>query len=351
MDRKIEQSMIDKESFGPLWEYIIDKNITDVDINNGVVWIRDINLRRINTGMVLDSAFMNFFTNKVANLVSGKINPTAPVLESETATLRFSVIHESSTMTGRSICIRKTLPEIRLTEKAAVEQKYLSEKTLHFLANCVKAKMTVIIGGEVGVGKTECIKFLSRYIGDTERVCTIEDSAELHYKEIYPERDCVALKVTNTLTYSAAIKATLRQDVSRIILSEARSSEAKDLIECMSNGMSGISTLHTDDIRNIPSRFLNMMSTEIDADRLANDVYTYLDVGILLRAKQMPDGRKYRYMDQVGIYVDVPENKCEFIVKSGEMVKDVKLPQKVVEKFSAAGIKDPFVYEEGLHLK
>lgn len=341
--------VLDEAAFGPLWQFINDDSITDVDINDGVVWTRDVHMRRENTGMVLDAAFTTFFTNRVANIVSGSLNPVTPILEAEAPSLRFSILHESVTMTGRSICIRKTPAWIRLTPEHAVKEKFMDKDTMHFLANCVKAQMTVIACGEVGVGKTEALKFLTRYIGEKERIATIEDSAELHYEEIYPNRDCVSMIVNSNFMYSEAIKSALRQDVSRIILSEARSSEAKDLIECLSSGMSGMSTVHTDDVRNIPSRFLNMMPSRNDADRLSNDVYTYLDIGILLRAKKLPDGTKYRYIDQVGIYTESP-NDCSLIVKNGCFQKGMELPEKIIEKFSAADIKNPFEYEEGFQL-
>jgi len=336
--------LLEKDSFGELWPYVMDESITDIDINDGIVWTRDINLRRVNTGIVLDPGFVNFFTNRVANMVSGQLNPSSPILESETPTLRFSIIHEASTMTGRSICIRKTLPKVRLTEESAIAQGYMTPEIMNFLANCVKAKMSIVIGGEVGVGKTECIKFLSRYIDDAERIATIEDSPELHYKEIYPGRDCVALKVANRMSYAQAIKATLRQNVSRIILAEARSTEVKDLIECISTGMSSISTVHTDDVRNIPSRFLNMMPSRNDADRLSNDVYTYLDVGILIRAKQMPDGKRKRYVDQVGIFNSNP-NRCDLVVKEGKLLLLKELPDKVKDRFDRCKIADAYRYE------
>lgn len=60
-----------------------------------------------------------------------------------------------------------------------------------------------------------------------------------------------------------------------------------------------MTTLHTDDVRNIPDRILNMLETRVDADRLENDIYQAMDVGVLIRKKKNGAGQVYRYIDQV----------------------------------------------------
>ena len=57
----------------------------------------------------------------------------------------------------------------------------------------------------------------------------------------------------------------MRINPKRILLSEVRSVEAKNLIELWNTGSKGITTLHTDDVRKIPDRMLNMMPTTLDA--------------------------------------------------------------------------------------
>lgn len=63
--------------------------------------------------------------------------------------------------------------------------------------------------------------------------------------------------------------------------------------------MRGMTTLHTDDVRNIPDRILNMLESRVDAERMENDIYQALDVGILIRKRRNEDGVVYRYIDQV----------------------------------------------------
>ena len=99
--------------------------------------------------------------------------------------------------------------------------------------------------------------------------------------------------------YADAIKSSLRLNPRWIMLSEARSKEVKYLLESWSTGVCGMTTLHTDDVRNIPDRILNMLENRVDADRLENTCYQAMDVGVLIRKRMNEQQQAYRYIDQV----------------------------------------------------
>ena len=89
----------------------------------------------------------------------------------------------------------------------------------------------------------------------------------------------------------------------RVMLSEARSTEVKQLVECWTTGITGFTTLHTDDVRKIPDRILNMMPSRQDAERLENDVYVGMDVGVLLETRSSgEEGKQERYISQIGFF-------------------------------------------------
>lgn len=113
-----------KEYFGPLWKYIGNEEITDVDYNGREVWLTNIyNERyRVNQSYVEENvtpAFVEQFSQRIANVVSQQFNKQHPELEAETSELRVTILHESVARSGRSISIRKTPPIIRLTAKKA----------------------------------------------------------------------------------------------------------------------------------------------------------------------------------------------------------------------------------------
>lgn len=334
---------LDPKYFGPFWRYVKDDHITDVDFNGVDLWITDETNKRTKVDDVdITPQFIIDFSQRVANQVSKPFNKMNNLLEAETNTLRISILHESAAVSGRSICLRKTLPTVRITTKEIVNNNYCSREILNLLTNCIKAKMNFVIGGEPGAGKTEFAKYISQAIPGTQRVITIEDSPEWHYKELNPGKDCVEMRVNPDFDYAKAIKTCLRQNPKWIMLSEARSTEAKYLLESWSTGVNGITTIHTDDIRKIPSRLLNMMANRDDADRLENDIYEFVHVALLVRRKYMPDGTAHRLIDQMGfLYREGYENKIQMLIKNGEVVSH-DIPADIMFKLERADIENPF---------
>lgn len=330
------------EQFGPFWKYIEDPDVTDIDYNGSQLWITDFEKGRYRAEEELTDQFLSSFTHNIANAVNRQFNNAHKVLEADTRELRISIIHDSVTASGISICIRKSPALVRNTMQTMLDEGYCSKEILQLLINCVLVKMNFVFGGETGAGKTECAKFFMQFIPDNERVITVEDSFEIHYKQIHPEADAVELRVTSGFTYTDAIKTCLRQNPTWLMLSEARSIEVTSLLEQWSTGTKGFTTIHLDDLRKLPDRMLNMMNDVNDADRMENRIYRYVNVGILIRKMEGPDGRVRRYIDQL-CFLSREEHKNSIcmIVEDGELVSR-ELPPDVLKKMKYAGIKDPF---------
>lgn len=341
-----------KEYFGPLWKYVSNEEITDIDYNGKEIWVTNVYNERYQVSQQfvdehITPVFVEQFTQRIANVVSRQFNKRNPELEAETSELRVTILHESVARSGRSISIRKTPPVIRITAEKAIRERFCSKEILALLINCVKSHMNLTYCGMPGIGKTECLKFFSQYIPANERVITIEDTMEIRYSKTNPGKDCIEMKVSeDTFGYADAIKACLRLNPKWIMLSEARSKEVKFLLESWSTGVRGMTTLHTDDVRNVPDRILNMLENRVDADRMENDVYQALDIAILVRKKTDEEKVTRRYMDQVCFYTrEKGENKIEMVVFDGELMTK-KLPDSIMNIFHREGVTDPFFNEE-----
>ena len=88
--------------------------------------------------------------------------------------------------------------------------------------NCVLAGMNFVFRRRTRCGKDGCAKFFMQFIPREERVITIEDSLEIHYRDINPGADAVELRVGEDFSYTDAIKASLRQNPKWLVLSEAK---------------------------------------------------------------------------------------------------------------------------------
>lgn len=340
-----------REYFGPLWKYVANQDITDIDYNGKEVWITNVYNERykVNQQYVdenITAAFVEQFTQRIANVVSRQFNKRNPELEAETSELRVTILHEAVARSGRSISIRKTPPVIRLTTQKALQEGFCSKEILALLINFVESHMNLTFCGMPGIGKTECVKFFSQFIPANERVITIEDTLEIRYAKTNPGKDCIEMKVSeDAFGYAEAIKSSLRLNPKWIMLSEARSKEVKYLLESWSTGVRGMTTLHTDDVRNVPDRILNMLENRADADRMENDIFQALDVGVLVRKRQDEGGIARRYIDQVCFYLrEKGINRIEMVVFDGESVLK-EFPDGIQRMFQRSGVANPFYSE------
>lgn len=335
------------QNFGPLLPYIKDEEITDINYNGVDVWVEHLKKGVLKTDLKLTDEFVNQFSIHISNLVSAPFNKFSNVVEAETDTLRISIIHPSATNTGCAISIRKTPPIMRLTDADMLKSGYCSEEVLNLLKNCIDAKMNMVFCGTPGAGKTELLKYLTQYIPNHEKVMTIEDNLEIHYKNINPGSNCVELKVDEELfTYTKAIKTALRQNPQWVLLSEARSVEVKYLLECFSTGLHGLTTLHTDDTRKIPDRIANMMQDSYAAARLENDIFSFINVGVLLQ-KKIVDGKIRRYVEQVCFFDRVNDKNSKTLVVEGGKLISMDLTENIKKKFLWSDIADPFTRKGG----
>lgn len=335
-----------EEQFGIFWKYLEDNNVTGINYNGKQLWITDLKKGRYEAKDEFAGNFLVQFMNTIANCVNKQFNSAYPVLEADTKELRISILHDRVAKSGISISIRKSPPMIRNTIDQLIKSRYCDEAMLHFLMNCVRAKLNFVFAGKPEVGKTECMKFFMQFIPKEERVITVEDSLELHYGDINPAHDYVELQVSENFDYRKAIKASLRQDADWLVLSEARSSEVEALLEAWSTGISGFTTIHLDDLRKLPDRIGNMMDNKEAAEHIEDRVYSDVDVGVLIRMKK--DGKHgiERYIDQVGLYCrEDGKNRLCFLLDNKEK-KSEKLPAEVMQKFKRAGIADPFYCEK-----
>jgi pilus assembly protein CpaF len=134
---------------------------------------------------------------------------------------------------------------------------------LQFLAACVEARITVLISGGTGSGKTTMLNALSRFIPEEERIITIEDTAELQLQQrhvVKMETRPPNLNKEGAITQRQLVRTALRMRPDRIIVGECRGSEALDMLQAMNTGVEGsMSTVHANSPRDAFSRLEAMV--------------------------------------------------------------------------------------------
>lgn len=292
-----------KEHFGPLWGYVKDDKIINIDWNSGQLWVQYANKvpelvvnDKINEDTMLD------FILTVGNHSGNNFNRTDNVVMAETDTLRIVGVHDSLSLSGITVCIRKSLPKLRFNTKMAIEQGYCSEEVMFMLINCVLAKKNFVFCGEPGKGKTEAAKFFSSFIPANQKVVTIEDVREWHYKEINPGKSCIELRATTPEDYEKALALVVRLNPSWMMVAETRGKEFRYLLEAWSNGISDMTTLHTKGVREIVDRGLNMLGSDVDIPSVTEQIYNNAGVGVYLEEINLSEGRTYHRIGEVGFF-------------------------------------------------
>ena len=103
-----------------------------------------------------------------------------------------------------------------------------------------------------------------------------------------------------------------------------------------------MTTIHTDDVRNVPDRILNMAAQKRDEDRLLNDIYTFIDMAILIKRKEVrnKEGKieVRRYIDQIALFSrEGNENRISMILDGGNFSPEA-IPESFKKRFLEAGL-------------
>src|SRR6202012_759153 len=135
---------------------------------------------------------------------------------------------------------------------------------LELLQGAIKARLNVVVSGGTGAGKTTLLNVLSSFIPDTERIVTIEDSAELQLKQHHVVRlECrpANLEGRGGVKQRELVVNSLRMRPDRIIVGEVRSEEALDMLQAMNTGHDGsMTTMHANTPRDALSRLETMVT-------------------------------------------------------------------------------------------
>lgn len=250
---------------GILGKIIADKSITEVMINGyDTIFVeRNGKLERIPDKFESQERLRNIITKFVQDM-GRSINESNPIVDSRLADgSRVNVVLDPIALNGPIVTIRR-FPEEGMTIQKLIEYGSITPEAAIFLEKLVKAKYNIFISGGTGSGKTTFLNALSNYIPSTERVITIEDSAELQIKNV---PNLVRLETRNAnsagvggISIRDLIKSSLRMRPERIVVGEVRGAEALDMLQAMNTGHDGsLSTGHANSAYDMLSRLETMV--------------------------------------------------------------------------------------------
>lgn len=293
--------------FGPLTSLINDPTVTEIMVNGpNVVYIEK------DGEMILTNIKFEGYRHlmqtieKIMAPSQRRVDESSPYVDTSLSDgSRVNIILPPLSLIGPVITIRKFLGEIAIIDDL-IKRDTLTEKMAQFLIAAIRAKLNIIFAGATGVGKTTTLNVLSRYISESERIVTIEDTSELRLKQnhVVPlEARQSNIEGKGEVAIRDLFKNSLRMRPDRIILGEIRGSEALDMLSAISSGHDGaLAVLHANSPKDVISRIETMIITSDSAIPLwaiRRQISNAID--IIVMQEQLTDGRrKITHITEVG---------------------------------------------------
>jgi pilus assembly protein CpaF len=245
--------------YGPIGEYLRDPSVCEVMVNgaNQIYIERKGKLIETETRYKDEAAVARAVENIVLPL-GRKVDRTQPLVDARLPDgSRVNVIIPPCALNGMTVTIRK-FPAKRLTVEDLIGFGSLTSQTAEFLKACVATRLNIIVSGGTGSGKTTLLNVISSFIPTGERICTVEDSAELQWSQPHVVRLETAPALpdgSGLVSIRDLVRNALRRRPERIVVGEVRGGEALDMLQAMNTGHDGsLATVHANTPRDAIAR-------------------------------------------------------------------------------------------------
>ncbi len=244
---------------GPLEPLLSDPDINDILVNSSQsVWVdRDGKLEETDIHFKDDDHLLHVI-NRIVARIGRRIDESSPIVDARLPDgSRVNAIIPPLALDGPSLSIRRfrTIP---FSIHDLVAKGTLSEAMALFLGYAVQARLNILVSGGTSAGKTTLLNTLSSFVSDTERIVTIEDTAELRLQQkhvVRLESRPSNIEGRGSVTQRELVKNALRMRPDRIIVGEVRGPEALDMLQAMNTGHEGsLTTVHANSPRDALSR-------------------------------------------------------------------------------------------------
>jgi pilus assembly protein CpaF len=237
------------KGFGPLQNLINDKTISEIMVNgiNNIFVEKNGVLEKTNLSFSSEEELLNVI-NKIVSPIGRRIDESSPMVDARLPDgSRVNAIIPPLSLIGPTLTIRK-FSKNPFSLDDLIKMNSLDEQTKQFLTESIKRKDNIIISGGTGTGKTSLLNALAQHINTSQRIITIEDSAELqleHPHLISLESRPANIEGKGEISIRKLVKNSLRMRPDRIIVGEIRGAEAIDMLQAMNTGHQGsITTVH-----------------------------------------------------------------------------------------------------------
>ena len=266
MDRQnLHKEMLDEVlGLGPIEDLIKDAEITEIMVNRKdqiFVEIRG-KLYLTNRSFASEDSLLGII-ERIVSPLGRRIDESVPMVDARLKDgSRVNAIIPPLSLKGPVVTIRKFSKDPFTVDKL-IRIGALTEGVHEFLKVAVTSRRNIVISGGTSSGKTTLLNVLCGLLPKSERIVTIEDSAELQL----PQEHLISLESRppniqgrGEVTIRDLVKNSLRMRPDRIVVGEVRGGEALDMLQAMNTGHDGsLTTGHA----NAPYDFLRRLETMV----------------------------------------------------------------------------------------
>jgi pilus assembly protein CpaF len=335
--------------FGPIEPLLKDPTISDILINTHKLCFveRSGKLERANVHFK-DEAHLLRIINKIVSGVGRRVDESSPMVDARLPDgSRVNVAVRPISVDGPMVSIRK-FAERALDMDRLIDLGTLGREMADTLQAAVRGRISLVVSGGTGTGKTTMLNALSHFIPGDERLITIEDAVELQLQQLHVgrlETRPANIEGKGEIRQRDLVRNALRMRPDRIIVGECRGEEAFDMLQAMNTGHEGsMTTVHANSPRDALKRLEQMVAMAgmgLPIASIRGQIASAIT--LIMQLQRLPDGRR-----KVTSIVEITGMEGEAI-QMHELFRFVKertdTTGNVIGHFAATGIRPMFLQD------
>ncbi|PJG45848.1 pilus assembly protein CpaF [Sphingobium sp. LB126] len=283
---------------GPLAPLLRDAGVDDIIVNGpGHIYAeRGGLLEKVETRFRDDAHLMNII-QRIVGPIGRRVDEASPYVDARLADgSRVNIVIPPVALDGPTLSIRKFRLQ-SMTIEDCVAGHVMSADMAAYLSAAVRSRLNILICGGTGAGKTTLLNMLSTFIGDRERLITIEDAAELQLRQSHVvrlETRPPTVDGSREVSSRELVRNALRMRPDRIILGEVRGVEAVEMLQAMSTGHDGsMATLHGNSPRDAFARLEMLLGfAGVQSDVRAIRRFIANSVHVVVQLQRLSNGSR-----------------------------------------------------------
>jgi len=283
---------------GPLEPYLRDPDVTEIMVNGH----DQIYVERAGRIYPVDVAFadeshLRRTIEKIVSRVGRRVDEASPMVDARLPDgSRVNAVVPPVALDGSLLTIRKFAAD-PFSVDDLISFGTMTAPVAELLQACVRGRLSILIGGGSGAGKTTTLNVLSSFIPGDERIVTIEDAAELQLRQehvVRMESRMANLEGRGQVAIRDLVRNSLRMRPDRIVVGEVRDAAALDMLQAMNTGHDGsITTVHSNSPRDSLARLETMvLMAEMDLPQRAIREQMASAIQLIVHQTRLRDGTR-----------------------------------------------------------